>query len=227
MRSPFLGIVAEDFEGIEEGELTLVAGTYCMVATCEDDGWWSIHTKDFGHGIFPGSYVDEIEEINLPCNAKVQKTIHKNNIPVGKIVKLTAIEADGFVIYCENVSTKCTWDYIDITTEEPESPKKQLESPKDSKIKLGKAVEQQETGKTKANVNFATVKTRGPSQNTNIPKEKRTSTYKRPVSIFGEFKINSTFDIVFDKENTNLYSVDPNRRKNQFSTLEFEMLFIY
>lgn len=213
MQPPFLAVVAEDFEGVDNGELTLIAGTLCIVTMCEEDGWFTIHTKEHGVGIFPGSYMDEISEITLPCFAKVQKAMNKNKIGVGKIVQILDIQSNGWLIEYEDTVTTCTWDYLDITTEQPESIN--LEPIEESTIP--EQMENQEIAEfeqkpMKVTQNFATVKTKGPNSATRIPEEKRESSYKRPVSIFGNYQVNSTFDIVFDKQKDNVYSVDINRR---------------
>lgn len=229
MKVPFIGIVAEDFDGIDDSELSLVAGTKCVVTLCEADGWWTIHTKN-RNGIFPGSYVDEIEEIRLPCYAKVQKKIQ--NIPVGKVVTVTAITADSWIIkpnQNDPKTLKCTWDFLEITTEEPEKepavkktvrvvqgsvidceplameediePIKELKMPKKSEPKRV----------TMSGID--TLKTNGPNKQTKVSEEKRSSTYKRPVSIFGNFSVTSTYDIVYDKDRGSIYQMpDPNRR---------------
>jgi len=246
MKVPFVGVVAEDFEGVDEGELTLAAGTKCVVAMMEDDGWWTVHTKK-DVGIFPGSYIDEIEEITLPCYAKVQKAILQGNISVGTIVTVTDISITSWTIKHNNNSTDTTWEYLEITTEKPEEKKPQNAAKPQATAKPATAAERKSVTTSvidcapltvendvepikelslpsKANNNpgekrtsFApTIKATGPSKATKpTASEKiRQSTYVRPVSIFGEFEINSTFDIVFDKEKNNVYSMpDPNRPK--------------
>ena len=231
MKVPFVGLVAEDFEGVDEGELTLTAGTKCVVTLMEDDGWWTVHTKK-EIGIFPGSYVDELEQITLPCYAKIQKKI--GNIPVGTIVTVTDINTTKWTVTHNNNSHTTTWDCLEITTEKPEEPKPKATENSlkpapgrkgvtsvidceplrvEDEVKAPTELKLPSNAKNNPRASFApTVKGDGPSRSVKPAKE-RVSTYIRPVSIFGEFSINSTFDIVFDKEKNNVYSMpDPNRR---------------
>merc|ERR1711879_30407 len=137
----------------------------------------------------------------------------------------------------EKKTAKTQWVYLEITTEKPEQ-KRVVMAPQNAaagqrKKLSGNSVidceplslesESEPVQKElkmpnnpgKRNTTFApTVKADGPSKSAPVMKAVRTSTYTRPVSIFGEFKVNSTFDIVFDKEKNNVYSMpDANRPK--------------
>lgn len=116
---PCLALVAEDFEG-EEGELTLSEGTKVVVVKCDDDGWWTVHTKELGIGIFPGSYLDVKEHIKLPCTAKINKFFKDLNLQPGEIVQVQEISEEGWMIECKSNLGFCTWDFLDIVKEVPQ-----------------------------------------------------------------------------------------------------------
>lgn len=109
---PFLAVVAESFHG-EAEELSLTEGTEVIVVQCDGDGWYTIHTKD-AIGIFPGSYLDVVEEIRLPIKAKVVLPFIELNLLPGDIVTVNDISVEGWMIEAKNTIGYCTWDYLDI-----------------------------------------------------------------------------------------------------------------
>lgn len=272
---PFLGVVGEDFEGVDAEELTLTTGIKCVVVLCEDDGWWTVHTKS-AVGIFPGSYIDPIEPINIPSTfVKVTKPIPNQNIKVGTVAKLLNITQNAWIIEHNGSKISTKWENVDITKERPNLNRKENSSnvqqqnrtsrplpnpdnkknPKSSVIDFrplaledevetvkqldpssapkksmhannpnNKAPQRPMTQITNNNAskkglaqserksvafNATQVKKDKPKRNTEL----RKSTYTRPVSIFGNYEVNSQFDIVFEKDKYNVYSMpDANRR---------------
>ena len=120
---PSIATVAEDFEG-EEGELSLPKGTKVIVVKCDDDGWWTVHTKK-SIGIFPGSYLDVTEVVKLPCNAQIVKNFREMNLNVGEIVQVQDISEEGWMIESKSNLGFCTWDYLDIVKDVPKSTQQQ------------------------------------------------------------------------------------------------------
>jgi len=114
-RVPFLGVVAEDFDGVDEGELSLKAGTRCAVVLCEDDGWWTVHTKEKS-GIFPGSYVDFVENITLPARVKILQP-WSGGPPAGTVIPLLEITSSGWKVKHNGRLMNTTWARIDLTSE--------------------------------------------------------------------------------------------------------------
>eukprot|EP01095_Lingulamoeba_sp_RSL-Kostka_P009090 TRINITY_DN310_c2_g3_i1.p1 TRINITY_DN310_c2_g3~~TRINITY_DN310_c2_g3_i1.p1 ORF type:complete len:301 (+),score=112.94 TRINITY_DN310_c2_g3_i1:71-973(+) len=124
---PCIAVVAEDFEGQDEEELTLFEGDECIVTQIDDDGWWTVQTKE-RVGIFPGSYLDIIDSINLPAHAKVVKTIPKINFVNGTVVSVEDITDQGWLIFHNNIEAIVPYEYLELTNE-PLTPVRQ-ESPK-------------------------------------------------------------------------------------------------
>ena len=87
---PCYSVVAEAFQG-EEGELTLEEGHKVIVVTCDDDGWFTVLTKKFGCGIFPGSYLDPLDHIALPTTGKLTQEIIEHALLPGDIVDVQDI----------------------------------------------------------------------------------------------------------------------------------------
>src|SRR3990167_7436733 len=112
---PFIGTVAEDFDG-EEGELSLKEGTLVVVVQCDEDGWFTLHTK-VGSGIFPGSYVDALETIDLPIVAKVIKNFPELGLKVGQTVTVQDISIDGWMVEAGNDIGYTTWNHLQIEPE--------------------------------------------------------------------------------------------------------------
>mmetsp|Transcript_7758 Transcript_7758/g.32686 ORF Transcript_7758/g.32686 Transcript_7758/m.32686 type:complete len:387 (-) Transcript_7758:122-1282(-) len=113
---PCFAVVAEDFEG-EEGELSLTEGTDVVVVAVDDDGWWTIHTKE-DIGIFPGSYLDILEEIPLPTFAEVVKGYPEMQLEVGDVVEVQDISPEGWMVDKDGVMGFCTWDHINLVSGE-------------------------------------------------------------------------------------------------------------
>lgn len=109
---PFLAVVAESFHG-ESDELSLTEGTEVIVVQVDNDGWYTVHTKD-AIGIFPGSYLDAVEEIRLPIKAKVALPFIELNLLPGDVVTVNDISTEGWMIEAKNTIGYCTWDYLDI-----------------------------------------------------------------------------------------------------------------
>lgn len=115
---PCFAVVAEDFEGEEEGELSLVQGTRVIVAKCDDDGWFSVLTK-IESGIFPGSYLDPADHITLPKSGELVNPVPGVGAKAGDVVKIQDITEEGFRIENNTQVGFCPWSAIKIMTGPP------------------------------------------------------------------------------------------------------------
>ena len=260
MRTPFVAVVAEDFEG-EVGELSMKEGTKCIVLLCEDDGWWTVMSKQ-ETGIFPGSYLEGVMEISLPFHAKVVKK-YAGGPPVGQVILVEEVSAEGWMVRDGLIPSVSSWAHLEITSDplsssttfpEPENTEapsggSQVEADKEVKVH-DKGAKQlsfkdeptaEQVQPTTRNVSKTTssipkealVKVQTPEDptrkrvkmqqktpqtghkpsimnqqrgavGTSTPLNQEPETFnmkrKRIVSMFGDFSVNSDFDVVFDDQ---------------------------
>lgn len=116
--TPCFAIVAEDFSGEEEGELTLFAGEKVIIYHCSDDGWFDVMTKT-ECGIFPGSYVDFEKKINIPCPATITMEIVEMGLLPGESVQIQEFSSEGILIRYGSEVGYCSWAEVDIGVAAP------------------------------------------------------------------------------------------------------------
>ena len=125
---PHLCRVAEDFEGEEEGELSIKEGTEVIVVQCDDDGWWTVVVKN-NAGIFPSSYLEPISHISLPSSAKMTADVPDMNLKRGQTVTIQEITPDGWMVESGNNLGFCNWNVLEVIKDGPKQIDPDFEIP--------------------------------------------------------------------------------------------------